>query len=374
MMAKRAKALLIVGLFLAASQEAVHATGSFGPAEALPGMGARCSGQVLPQPSVGPTVAFGVCDETDSTGTTRRDRLAFYLHDNSGWHGRQLTTIGVPWAAAQDATGSYVLYEARGKRQGASLLKRDTVGRYTTQFLGPVGPMSGAGLAARDGKWWAVWTGAAGGGNRFALYEAGTLFGATAAHRITSDTDTDVYPSLVIRPGGGLVLIWTRVRETTDGATQDIRIATRTGSAWASRSLATFAAPQTPAPSGLATDGRSVYASWVQDARPVVASNESGTMVSHRFVTRSCATRSAVAASGGRLTASVTQCASGDSTMGNATGGEVLILERQTGTWSSSNLASTTTGTGPVALAVTSSGGRATVLIMQGLASATRSE
>jgi hypothetical protein len=363
--------MLCLAIAVACPPLAQAATPAFGPARQLPSMGARCSGAVLATASA----AFGVCERTDSSGATQRDRLSYFAWHGSSWQGRMLTLYGVPWAAAADATGTYLLYESRGSPPGATILKRDPQGAYSIHYLGTPSPMAGAGLVVRGGKWWAVWTAAPGAGHEYALYESGTLYGSTPARQITNTSDSDVYPALVLRPQGGLVLMWSRVHLTSGGDTQDLRVAVRSDSSWAARSVVQVTDSSAPylQPS-LSTDGDHVFAGWIENFRPVVASDESGRLMAHRFATRSCARSAVVAASSSVVTAAVTLCSAGDRPSGSAAGGQVTVLERDAGSWTFQTLDRAASGTGPTAVAAKSREGRAEILVVEpNFASYTRS-
>lgn len=201
-----------------------------------------------------------------------KSEIRYVVHTPSGWQTRRILPIDAAlFDSTQDTTGTYAFFSD-------AVLKVDRAGnvgpRRSLEVPGR-GGMHGT-IVARDGKWWAVWQSSGDDiANQRPLYEAGTLFGQTAPRPITRGTN-DEFPSLALRPGGGLVLAWARWSVDDSGRmTTDVRLASNTGRGWQSRSLAVE--DGLPAPS-IATTDRFVFATWVRRSRPVVASNESGLM------------------------------------------------------------------------------------------------
>jgi hypothetical protein len=334
------------------------AAAGFGPPKAVPTLGAGCVLRVMPA-QVPPARGFGICRHQTGDGADQYDRLAYFESTGDGWHGRQLSFYGRPQAVAQDETGTYLLAEVHAPThaQGPAIIHRDTHGTYSWRYLGPAGAVSGAGLVAAHGKWWAVWgcdndaTGAS------HLCEAGTLFGNTAPRAITSGADRDALPSLVLVSGSNMRLVWTRVRQLTSSEDVDVRTASSAGRGWTSSSLATGHHDMV---GSLAADGGHSFVSWVQDSRPVIASDESGTWQRRVLRSRSCARGAVVTASQGHVLLGVTQCSTGDDPSGTQAGTAVLAYERSAGSWSSSTL-SRSDSDGPVVLTGISIAGRATL-------------
>lgn len=362
-------ALLALGIAGAviASAGPVASVEPFGPTALIPQAGRSCAARVVAADSAGTVRGLAACDRTDQYGQRQYDQLAYVELRNGRWTTSLLPRVGRPLAAAQDATGTYLLYESHDPAAGlgATLLKRSTTGQYTARRLGPQNTANAATVVARDGKWWAVWAvpGSGADGDRsHNLFEAGTLLGNTAARPLTNTTDNDFYPSLALRPAGGLVLAWDRITPGAQETVNDIRIAVNTGAGWSSRSLAKTSSDSSV---DLTTDGRHVFAFFLLGHQPVVASDESGVLRQHRFVTRSCAVSGAVAASAGNLTAVFSQCT------GN--GGSALVaVERRAGRWTTATLYS---GPGQrIAQDVVSVRGRATALFASGLQTYSRSQ
>lgn len=357
-MKRRSLAALVTApaLLLASPAAAVE---GFGPMVAVPDLARGCV--------LGPAVASadaveavaGCAPESDG-----RVPMAYAALRRGAWTMQPLGRYGQPVAVATDAAGLYVLYRADTADGNAAILHRDRSGTVTSRQLGRSGAVGAGTVAARNGKWWAVWSGASGSGRNFALVEAGTMFGPTAPRQITSGTTTtDSWPSLALRDDGRLVLLWQRTADTTmPGA--ELRVATRGPGGWVSRTLATGDA----AASNLATDGAHVFAFWVSQSQPVVASDESGTLTARRFPTRACVTSGAVAAAPGQVIAAFNQCA--PTASGRESGFAVTALERRSGAWTSAAVYRSDSTVRPATTVVTRAG-RATVLFAD--ARATRS-
>ena len=276
---------------------------------------------------------------------TGRSELRFVVHTPGGWQTRTTIALdGVLHDSTQDDTGTYAFY-------GASVIKVDRAGN-----VGPRRSVAVPGrhtdhgtIVARGGRWWAVWdSGTDGTSEQVLLYEAGTLLGSTPPRPITRGT-RDYYPSLALRPGGGLVLVWARWSADQSGrVTTDVRLASNTGGGWQSRSLAVEAG--FPAPRVAATD-RHVFVSWERGGRPIVASNESGAMRSRVLSTVSCPGATRVAASGSTVWVAWNGCTSDGRR-------DVRLAERRGGSWSTTTAFS---GSGVVVAGLSPRAGRVTI-------------
>lgn len=201
----------------------------------------------------------------------------------SAWRlGPALAPQGQLLDAAQDATGTYVLF--RGVRGGVGVVKvaRDGKPGPTRWLTTSTAVDSFGSIVARGGRWAAVWTEFRDSTPSTDLWQAGTLFAEPGRRQVTTDARRDTGPSLALRPGGGLVLLWARL----DSGTTQLRLANSSGGAWSSRQLA--ASPSITYPSLVAGD-RSLFATWSRGTRAVVASNESGTWVSRSPAAWPCA-------------------------------------------------------------------------------------
>lgn len=364
----QALVVLVALAAIAAGAVPAHSVERFGPAVLVPQAGRGCSARVIAADDQQVLRGLAACQRTDAYGQTQYDRLAYVEFRNGRWSTTVLPRAGRPLAAAQDETGTYLLYDSHDSSPGlgATLLKRSITGTYSVRRLGPQNGANAGTVTARAGKWWAVWAvpgSGVDGDHSHNLFEAGTLLGNTAPRLLTNTTDNDFYPSLALRPAAGLVLAWDRITlGAQETVTNDIRVAVNTGRGWSSRSLATTSSDSTV---DLTTDGRHVFAFFLLDHRPVVASDESGVLRQHRFVTRSCAVSGAVAASGNNLIAVFSQC--------TADGGSAIVaVERRAGTWSSSTLYS---GPGQRSVQdVVSRKGRATGLFSSGPQTYSRSQ
>jgi hypothetical protein len=325
----------------------------------VPDLNRQCRAEVL----VGGASprAFGTCEHRDDQSNEQHDRLAFYELTRDGWNGRVLSVLGRPLATAQDRTGTYVLLELhQGYERKAALVRRDPHGRYTTRVLSAEGYVGSGALVARAGKWWAVWTCVRGAGRGYSLCEAGTLFGATPPQRITDEAAGDFAPSMALRTDGRLDLMWSRSTQTLEGSDEELWIARRDAVGWSARRLR--ARPNASFYGRLAGDGRHRFATWIQNSRPVIASDESGSWVVHELLTRSCANSAGLAVSGDTVTLVVGQCAEGDAEEGPQ-GSAVVVLERREGRWTTSSLDRRTSQTGLRSVDVASHHGDATVLL-----------
>lgn len=271
--------------------------------------------------------------------------LRYVVRTASGWQTRAVLGELYPMATTQDATGTYVLHSANNLA-GTYVLKVGRDGRVgARRYVGPGGDVGS--IVAHDGRWWAVWGGRLpDGGER--LYEAGTLLGSTTARPITAGPD-DRRPDLALRPGGGLVLTWARVTVRDGSFTSDIRVATRTGTSWQSRSLSVEPGSLHPR---IASSSRFTYMTWQRNARPVIASNESGTMRARVMTDGPCAAGTRIGVSGSTVFLAWNSCVRPN------TPAEVYLAERRGGTWSRTTAYS---GSGYTVANLAPYGGRVTI-------------
>ncbi len=274
-----------------------------------------------------------------------QSELRYVVHTPSGWQTRRI----LPWSSVlhdstQDETGTYAFY-------GGDVFKVDRSGNVGPRrsITVPGRHVDHGSIVARGGKWWAVWdSGADGQQTQVPLYEAGTLLGQTPPRAITRGS-YDYYPSLALRPGGGLVLVWARLSHDDAGrASTDVRLALNTGAGWQSRTLAVeagFPAPQ------VATTDRHVFASWERGGRPVVASNESGMMRSRVLSAVPCPGTTRVAASGSTVWVAWNGCTAERKY-------EVYLAERRNGSWSTATAFS---GSGIVVADLSPRAGKVTI-------------
>jgi hypothetical protein len=195
------------------------------------------------------------------------------------------SVMGVAW----DATGTYLLYLDLRSSPEVRITKRLTDGTYTP---GRVLSRSGASanpegdVVATGGKWWAVWTEFA--GSQLDLFQAYTIGGSPhARQRITTNPLWDWGPTLALTPGSTfpLTLIWVRGNTEGASATQtDLRRALGSASgSWSSSTLATLGFNNFWPDARVV--GTTTYLTWIRDGGAMVADNQSGRFVSHRFNT-----------------------------------------------------------------------------------------
>ena len=195
------------------------------------------------------------------------------------------TVMGVAW----DTTGTYLLYLDLRSSPEVRITKRLTDGTYTP---GRVLSRSGASanpegdVVATGGQWWAVWTEFT--GSQLDLFQAYTIGGSPhARQRITTNPLWDWGPTLALTPGSTfpLTLIWVRGNTEGESATQtDLRRALGSASgSWSSSTLATLGFNNFWPDARVV--GTTTYLTWIRDGGAMVADNQSGRFVSHRFNT-----------------------------------------------------------------------------------------
>lgn len=118
-------------------------------------------------------------------------------------------------AVAQDATGTYLLYQAA---DGRRLAKRTAAGALVqVQWLSRCreapqhNACSGADrdVVAEGSRWWAVWSEYVGDAEAtLELFEAKTIGADLGRRQVTRVGEHDTGASLVLRPDGGAVMVW----------------------------------------------------------------------------------------------------------------------------------------------------------------------
>jgi hypothetical protein len=330
-MARRLGIVLLVTLATAAAAVPARAVGAFAPAVTVVDLG--CAGDAYSAARASLGGDGTVRGWAVSTGVGCSDDRIWYFEGARGsWRRERSPFRGRVLDAASDGTGAYLLYLAA---DGVHLSKRTPGGTYTAGRLltGSTYRYSQGAVMAKSGSWWAVWTEQTG-ENRFGdpesgLFQAKTYGTDQARQRITFNGDSDVQPDLALRPGGGAVLVWTRVTELPE--TGSVRVATSADGAWTSRAFATGGdfGPYNQTPR-VATDGRWTYITWEFDRHVIEADNHSGSFHRHRFFTPG--SEPSVAVSGGRTFVAW-------ATLGS-TGhpAHVFVAERAGGTWTGVNL------------------------------------
>lgn len=335
-----------------------------------------------------PVVASTQCDMNEAMTSTPGGEIHVFARCETSRNAIHLvrrvqgrwSTTPTPFAdvyaieAAADATGTYLLFASRGtaptREDGThvdppfsvlNLTKRRLDGTWTPptvltrSFSGHVThPFVAAGLAASGGKWWAVWPEEArtsSGAFRYGLFEAHTMLAPQARRRITDQTQwEDEGPQLAVRPGGGVVMVWARrpPRNTNSVGPTRVMFASRTGPTWSSRMLDE---DDSNGYARIATTKEHVFASWKHQKRPVIASNESGTLVRRILPNPGCAWSPFLAVSHGQVAVGYGTCAPEQ-------GRRVSVVATRTaGRWTSSTVFSSDTLYGVLSVA-----GRATAI------------
>jgi hypothetical protein len=213
----------------------------------------------------------------EGTGTT-------WTQETTPYHG---SVMGVAW----DATGTYLLYMDFRSTPEVRITKRLTDGTYTPgRLLSASGASANpeGDVVATGGRWWAVWAEFTGSPSQLDLFQAYTIGGSLhARQRITFHPLWDHAPTLALTPGSTfpLTLIWVRGNTEGEQVTQtDLRRALGSPSgAWSSSTLAT-AGFNNFWPDAKVV-GTTTYLTWIRDGGAMVADNQSGGFVSHRFNT-----------------------------------------------------------------------------------------
>jgi hypothetical protein len=277
--------------------------------------------------------------------------------------GADVTTETSPYrgevlSVASDATGVYLLYQARS---GALwLAKRASGGTFTNgRRLSAVkggGPVEGD-LIANGGTWWAVWTESVPGADEAAtmLVQAKTMGSGIRFQRVTTAaTGLELTPSLARRPGNRAALAWSRTPSV-----ESPWIALWVGSAgtdgrWRSRrfELAPVRDGVLHVLPSVFVSGPVTYIAWQRNATIVVADNGSGTFRSRAFKTPGVLPT--VAAGGGKVFVGWTTVKSPS---------RAFITQRAGSTWSG-NFVSPATRHNQLSTGTFSFGGDATALML----------
>ena len=184
-------------------------------------------------------------------------------------------------AVTQDATAVYLLYAAT---DGVRITKRTAAGFTPGRVISPVGigDIQHGDVIASGGTWWAVWaepTNPEVISSSRELYQAKTFGTDQRRRRLTTNRVDDVEPTLVLRPGGGAAMFWTRGNSFPNQTASDIRKATSADGAWSSAPFATAGTDNTAPDAAVA--GRTTYVAWGRDGAVKIGDYVGG----WRFVT-----------------------------------------------------------------------------------------
>lgn len=295
------------------------------------------------------TVASGCIPTNYSTAGTTGGALRIFVRCSSG-QDKLITGDGRTWraytvptkppyhggflGAASDETGDYLLYSNPGT---VELVKRFANGTWSspTVLSRRSAALGWGAITARAGRWWAVWSEEVSREtNTVALFEAHSMLTPQARHQITSPASgvQDRYPSIASRPGGGVVLAWARVRPGGDDGrgTPTARMAVRSGTAWRSNDLDPSAA-RSDWPT-VVTNGTHLFFGWNRAGQPVVATDESGTLVRRQLRGNGCALNVVPGISRGRLVVGYHDCTADHRV------GTIAVQLRGTSAWAGETL------------------------------------
>jgi hypothetical protein len=349
--------LAVLAMLAVAAATPATAVGAFGPAVTVADLG--CAGGDYSVAKASQHADGVIRGWAVTVGAGCADGRIWYVEGGAGraWLRQRSPYRGVLLAAASDGTGAYVLYRAS---DGIHLSKRTLGGTFTAGRLlsDSTYRFTQGTVLATGGTWWAVWTEQTG-EDRFGdpvsgLFQAKTYGTDQTRQRITFRGDSDVDPDLALRPGGGAVLVWTRITELPE--TGSVRVATSADGQWASRAFATGGdfGPYHQSPQ-VATDGRWTYITWEFDRHIFESDNRSGRFRSHRFAAPGAIPEVAVS-SGKTFVVWTTAARTGVPS-------HVFVAERAGSTWTGLNLPRATPGYERAA-EVTANRGKATVLIL----------
>ncbi len=201
----------------------------------------------------------------------------------NGWLSALSPYAGTVVAAAQDGTGTFVLYRAA---DGLRLGKRSLAGSWSPSVRLSSSAVDGVtgDLVADRGTWWAVWSepiGSHGTGELFQAKTFGTDLGRT---RITTDGVPDGEPTLALHPDRGAVLAWTRsefVQATVEPDGSDIWLGRSEDGTWLTRPFA-IRGQHNSSPDLFASGGLTFLA-WARDRGIRYADDTTGRFRVTRF-------------------------------------------------------------------------------------------
>jgi hypothetical protein len=298
--------------------------------------------------------------EGGTCGAARR--IWWFAGSGDDWDSGRTPYRGMVMAATADGDMGVVLF-ANG--DGTFLGRRRANGTFTpTRRLSRSG-LTGAVIPSGDvvamgGRFWAVWSEQVGPGGEFAQTELfqsqnigqGHYFdGVMPRTRITRSRSGDDHPTLVAEPPGvtdqTFALAWSR-NDGARGLTSDLMFARATADGvWQSTRFATRGYNTAP---DLFATGRLLWLAWTRDGHPALTSRTADGWRTGRTFSAQRALDPSVATSGGEVFLGWTTPRSADISMAHRDGAwEVVTVTRAA---APRNL-----------LAVTSGGGRATVVL-----------
>jgi hypothetical protein len=210
--------------------------------------------------------ASGAGEGCDTTISFFRGAGSTWTHVRTPYHGRVL-------GSAVDGTGTYLLYLAT---DGVRLGKRTSGGAFrTSRLLSRSGTDGVSGdIAARGGRWWAVWSEPVGRFDAQELFQAKTYGTDVTRQRLThSDTFPDIIPRLTLRPRGA-TLVWQRYDAPVEPESSDIWQGTSRDGAWTFKPFLTLGRfNETP---DIASTAGRVAVGWIRDRASRYAESTGG--------------------------------------------------------------------------------------------------
>jgi hypothetical protein len=234
-------------------------------------------------------VVRGFVSDTDGCNG---GRIRYFQGSGRDWTVQDTPWLGQVQAAATWGGNAVLLYSSGDRLRIAGR----TGGRYTAgRQIGPRSA-SGADVVVNASGWWAVWSEDLPGTARTQLYQARTMGAGRNREAITTAVainHRDTSPSLALRPGGGVTLVWSRVSSQTGN---QLRIAASTGGRWSSRLLSKTTEK---ADTDLAVSGSRTFVAYEHGYRVFEADDLGGGPVRQRYRFNTNGFRPKVAASGG---------------------------------------------------------------------------
>jgi hypothetical protein len=355
-MTRRTALLAAIVLVVTTAQaRPAAAVGAIGPVEEIIAPGCRFA-RVTADVAVAPDgVPRGFAAFSGGTCGDARV-IRWFERGESDW-----TVVDTPWrgsvlAAAADATGTFLLYQAVDGSLWITRRLADgrTEGGRRISVVAARGAVDGD-LVADGGRWWALWSEGIEGNRSGAtgLVQSRTIGTDIAFQRVSHpEAAIDAAPTLALRPEGGVAMAWSR--RTLDGRSSELWV----GTVEADSRRRTRRFELAPTGSGVTNDqpdmfvlGGRTYLAWRHDGKIVLADNPGGAYRARTFLTEGQAP--SVRASFGRVFVAWT-------TDTNPTG--AFVTERAGASWSGAFVSPPTPYEQSLA-AVVAAGGLAMVLM-----------
>jgi len=210
-----------------------------------------------------PNGCHGSKTVTDSGDVTRgfvtcSNVVRFVRGRGTTWTTATTPYAGRVLAVADDGASVYGLLNTSS---GVRVIKRTYSGSHSTKLVSSRSAEGfGGAIAARNGKWWAVWSERHPDNDMWRdLYQARTM-GATQGPTRIQTGAWNISPTLILRPGApGVLMAWRREATMTIG---DVWLGVNSGGGWSYRKLV----PDADAPT-LAASGSTVLLAYLTRTR-----------------------------------------------------------------------------------------------------------